>query len=142
VLDDRLVGQWSDGSLYLGSMEEAAVVFRRDGSGWTYWHRDGGGFHVARFTWRTPADSQLRLRIDRKLSGTWTLRGGVTRHHVDSEHTDHTDLALTYVIQAGQDVLGSPATLLELDRPIFLGTVGDRFARTHGDALDEDPTVG
>jgi hypothetical protein len=43
---------------------------------------------------------------------------------------------------AGQNVLHKPATVLQLDQPISLGTVGDRFSfkRELGDQ-EQDPTT-
>jgi hypothetical protein len=141
VLDARLVGLWSDDVLYQGSMEEAAVVFRANGSGWTYWARDGGVFSVHRFGWRTAATSRLHLRFHQQRSGTWTVRGDEVRHHVDRQGTRDTERALTYTINAGRDLFGSPVTLLELDQFVIVGTVGDRFARKHSNMHIEDPTI-
>jgi hypothetical protein len=140
VLDARLVGLWSDDVLYQGSMEEAAVVFRPDGSGWTYWARDGGVFSVHRFGWRTAA-SRLRLGFSQQRSGTWTVQGHEVRHRVDRQRTRDTELALTYTISAGRDLFGNPATLLELDQRLIGGTVGDRFALKHSNIRIEDPTI-
>jgi hypothetical protein len=56
VLDERLVGYWSDEDLYQGAMEAADIAFRADGTGWTYWSRDGGTFYVVRFSWHTGAN--------------------------------------------------------------------------------------
>jgi hypothetical protein len=141
VLDARLVGLWSDADLYQGSMEEAVVVFRPDGSGWTYWARDGGVFSVHRFGWRTAATSRLHLRFRQRRSGTWTVRGHEVRHQVDRQHAHDSELALAYTINAGQDLFGNPATLLELDQPLIVGTVGDRFALKHNNTHIEDPTI-
>jgi hypothetical protein len=55
VLDPRLVGYWSDEALYQGAMEAADIAFRPDGTGWTYWSRDGGTFYVDRFSWHARA---------------------------------------------------------------------------------------
>jgi hypothetical protein len=142
VLDARLVGRWSDDVLYLGSMEDAAIVFCSNGSGWSYWARAGGVFSLHRFGWRTAGGSRLHLRLRQVLSGTWTLQGREIRHCVTSRYSDDTELPLVYTIKVGQDVFGNTATLLELDRPVIPGTVGDRFALVHSDDHVEDPVIG
>ena len=141
MLDPGLVGSWSDGPLYMGAMEDAAIVFRPDGTGLTYWTRDGGPFSVNRFDWQTPATGQLDLRLHQHLSGWWEPQGGGARHQVDSQSEDHRELTLSYAIVPGQDVLGRPATLLEFDRKLIVGTHGSRFAFARRDAYLDDPTV-
>jgi hypothetical protein len=121
-------------------MESAAIVFRPDGSGWIYWARVGV-FSVHRFGWQTTSDLQLHLRLLHHLWGTWTVQEHEIAHHVDSHHTTDTKLVLTYAINSGHDVLGDPATLLQLDRPVIPGTVGDRFALKDSDTRVEDPTI-
>jgi len=141
VYDAHLVGHWSDDVLYQGSMESAAIVFRPDGSGWTYWARVGGVFSVDRFGWRTASHGQLYLRLVQHLSGTWTVQGQDIRHGIKSQHTRDTELVLAYTINTAPDIFGNPTTLLELDQPVMPGTVGDRFALTDSDARVEDPTI-
>ena len=140
MLVPRLVGHWSDDVLYLGSMEDAAVVFRADGTGWTYWARDGGAFCVDRLSWRTDGHSRLDLRLHQSLSGTWTVRDSEIPHRVNNRSAQATNLILTYTIRAGHDVFGDPATLLDFDRPVIPGTIGNRFALKH-DTQIEDPTI-
>lgn len=141
MLDARLVGLWWDDVLYQGSMEEAAVVFRPDGSGWTYWARDGGVFSVHRFGWRTAPIGRLHLRFRQQRSGTWTVHDHKVRHHVDRRRTRDAELALTYTINPGRDLFDNPITLLELDQHVIAGTVGDRFALKHSNTRIEDPTI-
>jgi hypothetical protein len=141
VFDAHLEGVWSDGPLYQGSMESAAMVFRPDGSGWTYWARIGGVFSVHRFGWRTDSHRQLHVRLRHHLSGTWAVHDDEIRHHVDSQHTRDTHVVLTYTINPGQDISGNPATVLDLDRPVIPGTLGDRFALKHSHTRVEDPTI-
>ena len=63
VLDERLVGYWSDQDLYRGAMEAADIAFRPDGTGWTYWSRDAGTFFAYRFTWHTTEGHRLALAL-------------------------------------------------------------------------------
>jgi hypothetical protein len=104
VLDESLIGYWSDERLYQGAMEAADIAFRSDGTGWTYWSRDGGGFHVYRFSWHVTADRQLTLGLEQSLSGTWDLQGHTTRHTVDSQNASYKEIILAYQIRIGQDV--------------------------------------
>ncbi|HZB30075.1 MAG TPA: hypothetical protein VE465_07900 [Streptosporangiaceae bacterium] len=123
-------------------MENATIVFRADGTGWTYWARDGGAFYVDRLRWRTNGDGGLELRIHQTLSGTWTVRDdAIQRHSVDNRSAHTTNLILTYMIMAGHNVFGAPATLLRLDRSVRLGAIGKRFALKR-DTQVEDPTIG
>jgi len=141
MVDDRLIGYWSDEPLYQGSMEGADIAFRTDGTGWTYWSRDGGTFYVNRFSWYTD-DRHLTLDLHETLYGTWHLEDHTTRHRVRSQDAYHKRVALTYQIAAGQNALHKPATVLQLDQPISLGTIGDRFAFRRELAEDEqDPTT-
>ena len=142
VLDPRLVGYWSDQALYQGAMEAADIAFRPDGTGWTYWSRDGGTFYVDRFRWHTTADHHLILDLHEELFGAWDLAGHTTRHHVHSQAPSGKQLVLAYQITAGHDSLKRPVTLLKLDQPISVGTVGDRFAFKRQLAQTEhDPTT-
>jgi hypothetical protein len=123
-------------------MEAAEIAFRPDGIGWTYWSRDGGTFSVDRFTWQTAAGHHLTLDLHEHLFGTWDLAGHATRHYVDSRSPTGKRLVLAYQITPGQDSLKRPATLLELNQPISLGTIGDRFAFKRQLTEDEqDPTA-
>ncbi len=142
VLDARLVGYWSDQDLYQGAMEAADIAFCPDRTGWTYWSRVGGAFFVLRFSWRTAPGHELTLDLYEKLSGTWDLDGHATRHHVESQTAYGQQLVLAYEIRAGQDAARRPATLLELDQPVSMGTIGDRFAfkRELAEA-EHDPTT-
>ncbi|HCU91858.1 MAG TPA: hypothetical protein DHU96_03625 [Actinobacteria bacterium] len=78
VLDERLVGYWSDQDLYRGAMEAADIAFRPDGTGWTYWSRDAGTFFAYRFTWHTTEGHRLALALHHELSGTWDLKDHTT----------------------------------------------------------------
>ena len=142
VLDERLVGYWSDEDLYQGSMEAADIAFRADGTGWTYWSRDGGTFFVYRFTWHTIEGRRLTLALHHQLSGTWDLQDHTTRHRVTSQAASGKQIALAYQIIEGQNALRKPATLLRLDQQISVGTIGDRFAfkRQLADT-EHDPTT-
>lgn len=142
VLDARLAGYWSDEELYLGAMEAADIAFRPDGTGWTYWSRDGGAFYILRFRWQTTGGQQLTLGLHQELSGTWDLAGRATRHHVTSQAGCARQIAVGYQIAAGQNAFRKPATLLRLDQPIRVGTIGDRFARKRDLARHEqDPAT-
>jgi hypothetical protein len=136
VLDENLIGYWSDEPLYQGAMEAADIAFRLDGTGWTDWSRDGGAFHVFRFSWHTSVGHQLTLALDRELSGTWELRDHTTRYQVQSQTGRDEQIVLAYQIRTGEDALKTPAKLLQFDKPISLGTIGDRFAFKR--ALGED----
>jgi hypothetical protein len=72
------------------------------------------------------------LRVHRHLSGTWTVRDGHVAHRVDREQRCDVALSLAYTISTGRDVLGDPVNLLELDRPVSVGVIGERFAFKHG----------
>jgi hypothetical protein len=142
VLDGRLVGYWSDGPLYQGAMEAADIAFRADGTGWTYWSRDAGTFFVQRFSWHSAAGGHLTLDLHEELSGTWEVAGHTTQHHVGSRGACDQQIVLVYEITAGQNVFRKPATLLKLDQPIRLGTIGDRFALERDLAEGErDPAI-
>jgi hypothetical protein len=142
VLDVRLVGCWSDEALYQGAMEAADIAFRPDGTGWTYWSRDGGTFYVYRFRWHTTAEHHLTLDLHQHLFGTWDLAGHTTSHRVRSQGPSDKQLVFAYQITAGQDSLKRSATLLQLDQPISVGTVGDRFAfKRHLAQTEHDPTT-
>ncbi len=84
MLDPRLVGYWSDQDLYQGAMEAADIAFRADGTGWTYWSRDGGTFYVLSFSWHT-AHGQFTLHLHEELSGMVVREGPGFRHRVDSQ---------------------------------------------------------
>jgi len=141
MLDDRLIGYWSDEPLYQGSMEAADIAFRSDGTGWTYWSRAGGTFRVDRFSWYT-GDGHVTLDLHENLYGTWHLEDHTTRHRVRTRDADHKHLVLTYQITAGQNALHKPAAVLQLEQPIRLGTIGDRFAFKRTLAENEqDPTT-
>lgn len=140
MLDERLIGYWSDEPLYQGAMEAGDIAFRSDATGWTYWSRDGGTFYVDRFRWH--ADGRhLTLDLHEELYGTWHLQGHATRHDVRSQAASHKQVVVTYEIAAGQDALRKPATVLQFDQPISLGTIGRRFAFKRELAEHEqDPT--
>jgi hypothetical protein len=123
-------------------MEAADIAFRPDGTGWTYWSRDGGTFLVYRFTWHTTEDHRLTLTLHQQLSGTWDLADHATRHRVISQAASGQQIALTYQITRGHNALRKPATLLKLDQEISAGTIGDRFAfkRELADT-EHDPTT-
>jgi hypothetical protein len=142
VLDDRLTGYWSDDDLYQGAMEAADIAFRADGTGWTYWSRDGGGFEVLRFDWQTTADRQLAIDLHKLLSGTWHLTGRRVHHHVRDQTPQDEQIVLTYQVTEGHNVFRQPARLLLLNRPIVVATIGDRFAFKRELAqTDQDPTT-
>jgi hypothetical protein len=141
VLDYRLVGYWSDETVYQGAMEVTDIAFRRDGTGWTYWSRDGGGFEVFRFSWHTAADHQLTIDLQELLSGIWDLAEHAVHHHVRSQTRWDKQIVVTYEVTPGQNVFREPATLLRLDRPISVATIGDQFAFKRQLAeTDHDPT--
>jgi hypothetical protein len=142
VLDDRLVGYWSDETVYQGAMEVTDIAFRRDGTGWTYWSRDGGGFEVFRFSWHTAADHQLTITLHTLLSGIWDLAEHAVQHHVRSQTRWEKQIVVAYEVTSGQNVFHKPATLLTLDRPISIATIGDKFAFKRQLAeTDHDPTT-
>lgn len=142
MLDGRLTGYWSDEDLYQGAMEAADIAFRADGTGWTYWSRDGGGFEVLRFDWQTAAGLRLTIDLHELLSGTWDLSGQVLHHRVRAKTRYDEHIVITYRVTEVQDVFRRPATLLILNRPIAAGTIGDRFAFKRDLAeADQDPTI-
>ena len=94
------------------------------------------------FTWHTATGRHLTLDLHEELFGTWDLAGHNTRHQVDSQASTGKQLVVAYQITAGQDSLKRPATLLELDQPINVATIGDRFAFHREPTQDEqDPTT-
>ena len=127
MLDSRLAGYWSDKNLSLGAMEAADIAFRPDGYGWVYWS-NAGGFYILRFSWQVAENRELTLHMHEELSGTWRWNGHRVQYGVASQEACDTMTVLIYEIRQGEDVLGRPATLLETDQPISLGTVGRRFA--------------
>lgn len=141
MLDDRLMGYWSDDDIYQGAMEAADIAFRGDRTGWTYWSQIGGAFAVQRFGWQATR-GQLTLDLREKLSGTWTLARDSVQHRVDHRASWDRQITMTYRITAGRNVYGDLATVLELDQPINIGTIGDRFAFKRELAPeDQDPTT-
>ena len=142
MLDEGLIGYWSDEPLYQGAMEAADIAFRSDGTGWTYWSRGGGTFYVDRFSWHTAAGRHLTLDLHEELYGTWHLADHTTRHRVRRQAARHKQIVLRYQITEGRNALREPATVLELDQPITLGTIGDRFAfRRELAENEQDPTT-
>jgi hypothetical protein len=142
VPDERLVGYWSDEDLYQGAMEAADIAFRSDGTGWTYWSRDGGPFNVLRFVWHTGASHTLTLDLHQELSGTWELHDHATQHRVSSQAARDKQIVLAYEITAGQNLYRKPATLLQFDQQISIGTIGNRFTYKRELAQTEyDPTT-
>lgn len=107
-----------------------------DGQGRFGEQGDSGTFHADRFRWHTTAGHHLILDLHEELfldlheepSGTWDLAGRTTRHHAGSQTPSGRQLVLAYQVTAGQDSLKRPATLLKLDQPINVGTIGDRSA--------------
>ena len=139
--DTRLLGYWSDDVLYQGDMEVAEIAFAPHESGWIYWARDGGVYAVDRFVWHTTGRQRLELRTHLHLSGTWTVRGGHIYHRVDEQSGCNDALSFAYTIGAGRDAIGGRVTVLELDRPVFEGVIGERFAFKHGGVREkDDPT--
>jgi hypothetical protein len=142
VLDDRLTGYWSDDDVYQGAMEAADIAFRGDGTGWTYWSRDGGAFEVLRFGWQTTAGLQLTIDLHELLWGTWDLSGLAVHHRIRDCTRRDEQVVLTYEVTTGHTVFRESATLLVLSRPIVIGTIGDRFAFKRELAqTDQDPTI-
>lgn len=140
MLDTRLAGCWSDEDLYQGAMEAADIAFRPDGTGWAYWSRDGGTFFMLRFSWHTNGQ-RLTLSLHEELSGTWDLEGSSTRHHITSQSARDGQIAVTYQTIPGHNVFGKPATVLELDKEVSPGTIGDKFALKHLLGDDEGDPV-
>jgi len=141
VSDARLLGYWSDDVLYQGDMEVAEIAFAPHESGWIYWARDGGVFTVDRFVWHTTGRRRLECRIHRSLSGTWTVREGHVYHSVDEQSRCNDALSFAYTIGVGRDAIGGQVTVLELDRPVSVGVIGERFAFKHGGVRGkDDPT--
>lgn len=143
MLDTRLVGYWSDKNLSQGSMEAADIAFRPDGRGWVYWSNFGGGFHIMRFRWYLGDRRRLTLDVREELSGRWyrDRRSLGTGYRVSSKQASGPRIVLGYEVREGQDVLGRPATLLETDQPISLGTIGARFALERQLSGDEQDPV-
>jgi hypothetical protein len=128
MLDRRLVGYWSDKHLYVGGMEGADIAFRADGTGWTYWSNAAGGFEILRFLWRQTSRSALTLRVREYAGGTWSLNRGTVTHQLRKQRADDQQIALGYEITAGQNAVGDPATVLQFDKDVIRGSVGNRFA--------------
>jgi hypothetical protein len=138
------VGYWSDKNLYMGSMAVDEIAFRADGTGWTYWCNAARGFEVVRFTWRQASRSALTLRVREYAGGDWSLGHGdrpVITHRVTSQSARDERISLGYEITAGQNVIGSPATLLQFDQVVIRSVViGKRFALERELAANEhDP---
>jgi hypothetical protein len=143
VLDERLVGYWSDKNLYPGDMEAADIAFRADGTGWAYWYSAATTFEILRFSWQSTATHQVTLNLLEELSGTWNLDRGTITHRTNSQIPCQEQVSLAYQITAGHDAASKAATLLEFDEPVVQGVIGNRFAleRQLGDNED-DPAHG
>ncbi|MFI6026688.1 hypothetical protein [Amycolatopsis magusensis] len=118
--DENLVGHWSEREVYPHDPEYSDLVFRADGTGWTYWCSWGQEFSVERFRWRESAGGILEVKREWALSGTWSLLDGVARHEVEDRDPLATSLTAAYRIT------GDPPTL-ELDRPLDANLGGTRF---------------
>ncbi|NUT47905.1 MAG: hypothetical protein HOV94_11440 [Saccharothrix sp.] len=130
--DGNLVGHWSDRDLYPHDPEFSELVFRADGTGWTYWCSWSAEFTVGRFRWRETAAGVLEVRSAVLLSGTWTAVDGRTRHEVEEREPLDSTSCPTYRIT------GDPP-VLELDRPIDVALGGTRFTLLSRDAADPAP---
>ncbi|WP_123747621.1 hypothetical protein [Saccharothrix texasensis] len=133
--DENLVGHWSDRDLYPHDPEYSEVVFRADGTGWTYWCSWSTEFTVERFRWRVTAPGVLEVEPAVRLSGTWSVVDGGTRHAVEDREPLGTTSFRTYRIT--DDPL-----VLELDRPIDTALGGTRFALLSREAVDPAPAHG
>jgi hypothetical protein len=142
MLDEHLVGYWSDEAMYMGSMEAADIAFRSDGTCWTYWTRDGGSYYVVRFGWHTDASGNLILDLHEQLHGIREPFNHTGPHRVSEQRSRHERISLAYEITAGHNAFRDPATLLRFDQKISVGTIGDRFAFKRELVRDEqDPTI-
>jgi hypothetical protein len=146
VMDEHLVGLWSDRMLFPSDVESAELAFRADGTGWLYWSSWSGAFTVLRYTWAITAPGTLALKFHRTVEGTWTIDDGVTRHDVDSEAAKDSLVEVGYLIAPAEDPMGNPVNLLSLDRPLDDHLAGARFAHVERDPLIEpgadDPKRG
>jgi hypothetical protein len=149
MLDTRLVGYWSDKHLYLGGMAAADIAFCADGTGWTNWSNVAGAFEVLRFRWRQTSGSSLTLRLREYVSGTWSLDGDTTTHQPGEHSARDEQIVLGYEITAGHTVIGDPVEVLEFDRHIIRGVLGNRFAfereltaHEHGPAYNSEMPPG
>ncbi|MEV8436087.1 hypothetical protein AB0425_01825 [Actinosynnema sp. NPDC051121] len=131
--DANLVGHWSDRDLYPHDPEFSELVFRADGTGWTYWCSWSAEFTVERFRWRETAPGVLEVRLVALLSGTWSTVGGETRHEVEDREPLDLTSSPTYRIT------GDPLAL-ELDRPIDVTLGATRFTLLSRDAVDPAPS--
>jgi hypothetical protein len=132
VADGNLVGHWSDRDLYPHDTEFADLVFRADGTGWTYWCSWSMEFNVERFRWRETTPGVLEVRLVLLLSGTWSTVEGETRHEVTDREPLDTNSTHAYRLT------GDPLTL-ELDRPVDVDLGGTRFTLLTREAVDPAP---
>jgi hypothetical protein len=126
------VGHWSDQDLYPHDPEHSDVVFRADGTGWTYWCSWSAEFTVGRFRWRETAPGLLEVRLVTLLSGTWRLVGGETAHEVADREPVDTLLTPAYRIT------GNPP-VLELDQRIDVELGATRFTLLAREPVDPVP---
>ncbi|WP_394360652.1 hypothetical protein [Amycolatopsis sp. SB7-3] len=139
MTDERLVGLWSDETVYPGSVESVDLAFLDNGSRWLYWSSWSTEFAVSRFTWATPGE--LVLHFHRALGGTWSIKDGVTRHEVESDEKEESLIRLGYEIAPGEDPFGNPVTLLSLDRALDEHLAGSRFAWVEKPESLSDPSA-
>ncbi|MEU7524121.1 hypothetical protein AB0A74_00125 [Saccharothrix sp. NPDC042600] len=132
MLDESLIGHWTDRDLYPHDPEYSELVFRADGTGWTYWCSWSTAFTVERFRWRQAAPGVVEVRLVAQLSGTWSTVDGQTRHEVQDRQTLDTTLSRTY------RTTGDPLAL-ELDGPIETTLGGTRFTLVSREAVDPVP---
>jgi hypothetical protein len=128
MLDERLVGYWSDKEVYPGGMEAADIAFRPDGTGWVYWYNAARGFGVTSFTWRATASGHVAFTLGETASGTWQFVGGVLSHEVRSREAGEKQLTVAYRLTPAPPGTARPAALLEFSQPIIRGVTDRRFA--------------
>ncbi|MDQ2810440.1 MAG: hypothetical protein M3Z75_00790 [Actinomycetota bacterium] len=114
MLDERLIGYWSDKHVYMGIMEAADIAFRSDGTGWTFWTRDGGSFSVTRFDWHTDA-SRLTLNMQEHLYGDRQPYGATPS--LTAAVAARISLATSVLPLCYRKCYGCPEEAVDLDAP-------------------------
>ncbi|WP_410656904.1 hypothetical protein [Amycolatopsis sp. lyj-112] len=141
-MDERLIGLWSESTLYPNDVESAELAFRWNGSGWLYWSSWSTSFSVSRYTWSAFTPGTLVLKFHCELDGTWSIEDGVVRHDVESEEERGSLVKVGYEVVPGEDPLGNTLTVLSLDRPLHDHLAGSRFAWVEQSGPLSDPAAG
>lgn len=141
MLDHRLLGLWSERPLFPHDVESAELTFRANGTGWLYWSSWSTSFTVSRYTWALTRPGHLALKFHRTLDGTWSIDDGVTRHEVESEEPDDTNVEIGYRIGPGEGQYGERFTVLSFDHPLHGYLAGSRFGWVDEPKSFSDPSA-